>query len=136
MAKTDEAAEEGKRTFVTTVSVPTETDQAFRLCLIHVNAERAAAGKRTLSASAVMEGLLKWWLADPSVVEVPPAAATRGVPKTSNGFYLSRETWEQVAVACVYESAKNPKAGKLTRSRVMGALMGAWAASGGSCHEF
>lgn len=134
-AKADDAQDKGE-TFGTTVYVPTEVDQAFRLCLIGVNARRAAAHERTLSASAVMEGLLKWWLADPSAVEVPPAAEIRGVPKVSCGFYLSRETWEQVAVACVYESARNPKAGKLTRSRLLGALMGAWAASDGACCEF
>lgn len=126
----------GADTFVTTVYIPTEVDQAFRLCLIGVNARRAAAHKRTLSASGVMEGLLKWWLEDPSAVEVPSAGEIRGVPKVSCGFYLSRETWEQVAVACVYESARNPKAGKLTRSRLMGALMGAWAESDGACCEF
>lgn len=134
-AAPEQGAQE-KDTLVTTVNIPSEVDQAFRLCLIGVNARRAAAHEKTLSASSVMEGLLKWWLADPSVVEVPPAAATRGVPKVSNGFYLSRETWEQVAVALVYESARNPKAGKLTRSRLLGALMGAWAASDGGCCEF
>lgn len=132
----EEVADKQKDTFVTTAYIPVEIDQAFRLCLIRVNAARAAEGKRTLSASGVMEGLLRWWLSDPDAVEVPPAATMRGVPKVSCGFYMSREVWEKAATACVYESAKHPDAGKLTRSRLMGALMGAWAESDGTCAKF
>lgn len=134
-APEDAGEEKARDTFVTTAYIPVEVDQAFRLCLIKVNAARAADGKKTLSASGVMEGLLRWWLAEPEAVEVPPAKTMRGVPKVSCGFYMSRGVWEQVATACVYESAKRPANGKLTRSRLVSALMAAWAATDGACCE-
>ena len=122
-------------TKVVTVSIAEPVDQEFRLCLLRVNAERRDRGEEALSASRVMGALLAWWLDDPTVIadydEV--AARLRGTRKRSCGFHLDPGLWDRSAEACVYESARCASGGKVTRSKVMSALLELWTESGGTC---
>lgn len=122
-------------TRVVTVSIAAPIDQDFRLCLLRVNAERKGRGEAAVSASHVMAALLSWWLDDPAVIADYDEVTARLKPmrKRSCGFHLDPGLWDRSAEACVYESARCASGGKVTRSKVMSALLALWAESGGTC---